>query len=142
MAGKFTFNPTVGQFEKVISAKLGTTAGTYYTDADKGKPVKMVADGRYALCADGDQIEGFIHALQPYTADNFTFGSVYVGGDENFNEATATGSLTFGQYVVAAANGMVKAAPGGAPENLTFCWRVVGGTIAGSGTRKVILQKI
>jgi hypothetical protein len=89
------------------TARLGAGTGSSNQVGDKevGKAVKMVADSRYDLCAAGDPIEAFIKSVEAATLDNYTVGTVQVGGRKEVLadglEATAgTGTLAVGDYVV------------------------------------------
>jgi hypothetical protein len=65
----------------VITTKLGTAAGQLYTDKDINKAVKMGAVSNYSLCADGDELEGFIDNIDGGpTAGGFIVGGVKRGG--------------------------------------------------------------
>ncbi len=97
----WTFAPLAGDINYVISAKLGTDTvanSGHLTDADIGKPVKLLAAGRYGLCADGDNIDGFLVGVDPETVDGYAFGSVQIGGRIY---AQLDGASTFGYYVEA-----------------------------------------
>lgn len=103
----WTFTPLPGDINYVISAKLGTNTvanSGHLTDADIGKPVKLLAAGRYGLCSDGDNIDGWLVGVDPETKDGYAFGSVQIGGRIY---AQLEGSSTFG-YIVEA--GTVAAA--------------------------------
>lgn len=73
---KFKMQELIGT--EPVTARLGVGSGSanYVTDVEIGKPVKMVADSQYNLCAAGDAIEGIIVAVEAYTADDFSIGSV------------------------------------------------------------------
>jgi len=61
----------------VISTALGVDANNKLNDNDIGKPVKLAANNNYVLCADGDDIEGFLVSMEANTVnDGFSFGSV------------------------------------------------------------------
>ena len=94
----WTFAPLAGDINHVISAKLGASTSAKLTDNDIGKPVKLLAAGRYGLCSDGDNIDGFLVGVDPETVDGYAFGSVQTGGRVY---AQLEGSSTFG-YVVEA----------------------------------------
>lgn len=94
----WTFAPLAGDINHVISAKLGASTSAKLTDNDIGKPVKLLAAGRYGLCSDGDNIDGFLVGVDPETVDGYAFGSVQIGGRVY---AQLEGSSTFG-YVVEA----------------------------------------
>lgn len=105
MAAKFKMKELVGV--EPITARLGTGTGSanYYTDTEIGKAVKMVGDSRYALCAAGDAIEGFITAVETYTADDYSIGSVQQEYRKSVTldglQATpGTGTIDVGDYVV------------------------------------------
>ena len=94
----WTFAPLAGDINHVISAKLGASTSAKLTDNDIGKPLKLLAAGRYGLCSDGDNIEGFLVGVDPQPQDGYAFGSVQIGGRVY---AQLEGSSTFG-YVVEA----------------------------------------
>lgn len=97
----WTFTPTAQDLQFCISAKLGTgtvAASGHLNDNDIGKPLKLTAAGTYALCADGDNIDGFLVAVDPETVDGYAFGTVQIGGRVY---AQLAGASTFG-YVVEA----------------------------------------
>ena len=103
----WTFTPLASDINYVISAKLGTNTvanSGHLTDADIGKPVKLLAAGRYGLCSDGDNIDGWLVGVDPETRDGYAFGTVQIGGRIY---AQLEGSSTFG-YIVEA--GTVAAA--------------------------------
>ena len=54
---KFQMKELIGT--EPITARLGAGSGSanYVTDVEIGKPVKLVGDSQYGLCAAGDQIE-------------------------------------------------------------------------------------
>lgn len=99
----WTFTKTTDNLGEVISAKLGTDTvanGGHLTDADIGKPVKLLAAGRYGLCSDGDGIDGWLVGVNPNTVDGYAFGSVQIDGRIY---AQLDGASTFGYMVEAAA---------------------------------------
>lgn len=79
----------------------GTGSANYLTDADIGKPVKLVGDSQYDLCVSGDKIHGFISAVETYTADDYSIGSVSPDGRVWATVDTTT--VAVGDYVVAGA---------------------------------------
>lgn len=85
------------------SATLGASAAAKFTDADRNKPVKLgTGPSNYVLCADGDDIEGYVHSLETYTVnDGYSFGSVRRKGRKI---AQLAGPAGVGAFVVAAAN--------------------------------------
>lgn len=99
----WTFTPTAQDLQFCISAKLGTgtvAASGHLNDNDIGKPLKLTAAGTYALCADGDNIDGFLVAVDPETVDGYAFGTVQIGGRVY---AQLAGASTFGYVVEAGA---------------------------------------
>ena len=102
---KFQMKELVGI--EPITSRLGAGTGSanYVTDVEIGKAVKLGADSRYVLCAQGDPIEGFITAVETYTADDYSIGSVQTHGRKRVMldglEATAgVGAINVGDYVV------------------------------------------
>lgn len=103
---KFQMKELVGL--EPVTARLGAGSGSanYVTDVELGKPVKLVGDSQYNLCAVGDQIEGFICAVETYTADDFSIGSVFSKGRkrvilDGLQATPGTGTCAVGDYVVA-----------------------------------------
>ena len=103
---KFQMKELIGT--EPITARLGAGSGSanYVTDVEIGKSVKLAGDSQYNLCAAGDQIEGFITAVETYTADDFSIGSVQFEGRKRVTldglQATpGTGTCAVGDYVVA-----------------------------------------
>lgn len=106
----WTFTPTAQDLQYCISAKLGTNTvanSGHLTDADIGKPLKLSAAGTYTLCADGDNIDGWLVAIDPETVDGYAFGTVQIGGRVY---AQLDGASTFGYVVEAAAPATVRTA--------------------------------
>lgn len=104
---KFKFKELIG--DESISTRLGagsvsTTPANAYTDKEVGKFVKLSGTDAYVLCAVGNPIEGVITAVESYTADDFSMGSVDQRGRKRVlldgSEAAGTGSIAIGDYVV------------------------------------------
>lgn len=104
----------------------------------------MAGDSQYNLCAAGDQIEGFITAVETYTADDFSIGSVQFEGRKRVTldglQATpGTGTCAVGDYVVAGtavAKGTALTVPPKVCKATTqtgmyFAWRIV--SLEGTG---------
>ena len=157
----WTFTPLASDINYVISAKLGTNTvanSGHLTDADIGKPVKLLAAGRYGLCSDGDNIDGWLVGVDPETRDGYAFGTVQIGGRIY---AQLEGASTFGYVVeagtVAAARtaetsgyGQVSSHAGYAlvntdtvdeirPMILSAKWRIVSGAVTDNAI--VLLEK-
>ena len=154
----WTFS-VLANMNDLISAKLGTNTvanSGHLTDADVGKPLKLLADGRYGLCADGDGIDGWLVSVEPYTQDGYAFGTVQIGGRV---KAVCDGAITFGYMVEAAApaaartaetsygkvsvSGEYAAGVDTVAELLPYMqrkkWKVISGT--GGDTTTVVLEK-
>ena len=141
---KFQMKELIGT--EPVTARLGSASGSanYLTDVEIGKPVKLVGDSLYNLTAVGDQIEGFITAVEGYTADDFSIGSVNSQGRKRVTldglQATpGTGTCAVGDYVVTGtvvAKGTALTVPPKVCKATTqtgmyFAWRIV--SLEGSG---------
>ena len=141
---KFQMKELIGT--EPITARLGAGSGSanYVTDVEIGKPVKLVGDSQYGLCAAGDQIEGYIAAVETYTADDFSIGSVQLQGRKRVTldglQATpGTGTCAVGDYVVAGtavAKGTALTVPmkvckATTQTGMYFAWRIV--SLEGTG---------
>lgn len=115
----------------VVSACLGASAGAKLNDNDVGKPVKLGSAQNYVVCAAGDEIEGFVVAVEPATAnDGFSFGSVIRNKRITAQvDAAQVGTLAIGEYVIAGASSALGTkdtypkVKEGTPS--TFKWRVI-----------------
>lgn len=96
---KFLFGETIHQ-EKIITTRLGTVAEPL-TSNDIGKPVKLIGDSAYGLCAAGDNIEGIVSSINNATQDGFVIGGVSRTG---YAFAQAGVVLAIKDQVVAGAN--------------------------------------
>ena len=136
---KFKMQPTVDT--ECITARLGAGSGSanYVTDLELKKPVKLAGDSQYNLTAAGDQIEGFIKAVETWTADDFSIGSVQTEGRvkvtlDGLQATPGTGAIAVGDYVVAGtavAKGTAlgtaypKVCKATTQTGMYFAWRVV-----------------
>lgn len=136
---KFKMQPTVDT--ECITARLGAGSGSanYVTDLELGKPVKLAGDSQYNLCAAGDQIEGFIKAVETWTADDFSIGSVQYEGRvkvtlDGLQATPGTGAIAVGDYVVAGTavakgtslgSAYPKVCKATTQTGMYFAWRVV-----------------
>jgi len=133
----------------IVSGALGVSSSGKFGDKDIGKPVKLGTANNYVLCSSGDEIEGFVKAVEPYTVnDGFSFGSVQRNRRMIATvDAAQVGTLTVGEYAVAGASsalGTLDAHPKvlqGTPT--TFKWRVIR-VITGTGVAgdTVLLEKV
>lgn len=141
---KFQMKELIGT--EPITARLGAGSGSanYVTDVEIGKPVKLVGDSQYGLCAAGDQIEGYIAAVETYTADDFSIGSVQFEGRkrvtlDGLQGTPGTGTCAIGDYVVAGtavAKGTALTVPmkvckATTQTGMYFAWRIV--SLEGTG---------
>jgi hypothetical protein len=111
---KFFITPTVHS-EKVVTARIGgNVLATRANDNDVGKPVKLVGDSNYGLCAVNDPIQGIVKSVETGLYDGFYLGGVqtkgYIYAVADGSQAAGTGSLTVGQYVLAAAPEAIQVA--------------------------------
>ena len=133
----------------VVSAALGVNSAGKFSDKDIGKPVKMAANNNYVLCASGDQIEGFVTAVEANTVnDGFSFGSVLRNKRIIAQvDAAQVGTLVVGEFAVAgtsSALGTKDTYPKvlqGTPAD--YKWKVIR-NISGTGVAGdlVLLEKI
>lgn len=142
----FVFSELVPQ-EDVISTALGTSTSTKFALVDLGKAVKLGTAQNYVPPASGDDIEGIVVAIEPFTVnDGFSFGSV---ATEGRFQATAGGAISIGGYVVsgtpvALGTEGVATVIAGAPAK--FFWRVIRnitspGNAAANG-HTVLIEKV
>lgn len=105
--------------ESSDSSKLGAK-GTKFTDKDRNKALKYstTVGGTMELCADGDEIEGFVHSLERFTQDGQTFGQVWLKGPLVRQVVTAAAALNLGDYVVSDAQEAVGTNTGPARHTL------------------------
>ena len=124
----WTFAPLAGDINHVISAKLGASTSAKLTDKDIGKPLKLLAAGRYGLCSDGDNIDGFLVGVDPETVDGYAFGSVQIGGRVY---AQLEGVATFGDFVEAGTTAAYNTAETSGYGQVSFHAQMAASTVAG-----------
>ena len=152
---KFQMKELVGT--ELITARLGAGSGSanYVDDKEIGKPVKLVGDSQFNLCAAGDQIEGFIGAVETYTADDFSIGSVQIDRRKRVTldglQATpGTGTCAVGDYVVAGtavAKGTALTVPPKVCKATTqtgmyYAWRIVSLEGTGAVGQIAVIERI
>jgi len=144
-------------------AALGSTdTKGKFTDKDFGKPLKLVADSTYDVCADGDAIEEILEAIaaqQPTVNNGFQIGTIRDNGTAL--AIVGSGSVVIGDIVVAAAQEALgtsnspaskpttaftkvkSAGDAAAQAAVKFKWRVVS-IKAGSGAAgsEVLIERI
>lgn len=145
---KFMMGELVGV--EPISARLGAGSGSAnrVDDKEHNKAVKLVAESRYNLAAVGDQIEGFITAVETYTLDDFSMGSIQTKGRktvtfDGLQGTPGTGTVAIGDYVVTgtpvakgtalASASAVKVCKATTMTGMYFGWRVISLGSAGTG---------
>lgn len=135
----------------VITTALGGGTGSQFGQNDLGKPVKLSTANNYVLCAQGDQIEGFVNSVNPETVN----GGYSVGGIQTKGRiiakvgASQTGTLTFREFAVAETpSALGTAESGGYPlvvqgTPADFKWRVIR-ILSGTGVAGdlVLLEKV
>ncbi len=142
----------------VISTKLGSRAGTAnenkaglgeYSDTEIGKAVKLGDADNFLLCADGDELDGFIDNIDGGgTEDGYTFGGVARGNaGQRFEAQVAAGAtqVALNDLVVAGAQlpvgtkGLPQVKEGTPTRHLWRVMRIITGTgVAGD---KILIEK-
>ena len=141
---KFQFNELIRPYDTNITARIadGAGAGNQLADADINKFVKLKGDSQYGLCAQGDEIEGFLVTAGENggaLADGFQLGTVQTEGRklvtlDGLQATPGVGAVAVLDYVVAgtvSARGTKLPGPPkvckatGAKDTLSFLWRVV-----------------
>lgn len=99
----FAFGENVTEAIKdTVSCALGAAASSGIGQKDLNKAYKMGTAQNYVPCADGDPIEAFLNAVEPYTVNNgFSFGSVQRRGRKTVQNGAGQAQLAVGDYVVA-----------------------------------------
>lgn len=135
-----------------ITARLGagTGAANFLTDIlERGKFVKLISESRYGLAVAGDEIEGMIDSINTASSDNFSVGTVRIGGNwlvtfDGLQATPGTGTVAVGDYVLVgtvvakdtALTGpakVVKATTQATAKSTPFAARVVSLGSAGTG---------
>ena len=78
---------------------IGNNTGQAGTN-DVGKPVKLSGD-TVVLCADGDEIYGFIESVEPGTVGGYSHGGVLCESGNQIYATDEAGTLSVGDIVVA-----------------------------------------
>lgn len=128
----------------VISSAIGNNTNQARSDNDIGKAVKKGADQNFVLCADGDEIEGFIDTVRGDTVNGgFSFGGVQ--RRKRIWAEVGAGTVAPNDFVVAApqvAFGTKGVAQVKTGTPATYKWqalRVVGAGTVGS---RVLLERV
>lgn len=124
--------------------KIGNTS-KQATYLDIGKPVKLSGDG-VVLCADGDDIYGFIASVEAYSKNGYSIGGVVCDAGREIVAIDEAGGLAVGGLVVAST--AVAFGTVGGPNVKTGSpsihrWIVVGTEVSPSTAGKeVLLRKL
>jgi len=115
---------------RVESAALGVSAAAPFVEADVGKAVKLAALQNYVPVATGNDIEGIVNSVEPYTVNaGFSFGGVQRDGRAIVMVGTTqAGALAIGAAVVAdvpVALGTAGYAKVQSGSPVTHVWRVL-----------------
>lgn len=156
----FAFGENVTDAIKdTVSAALGAAANSGIGEKELNKAYKMGTAQNYVPCADGDPIEGFVNAVEPWTVNGgFSFGSIQRRGRKTVQNGAGQAQLAVGDYVVAytqtaigtAGLAQVKkatataAADDGALNNAgLYAWRVIR-ILTGTGVAgdQVLIERV
>jgi len=127
----------------------GNSSGDRWDLKEQGKAVKFVAESRYDLCAAGDEIEGFVTAVDPAPQNGYSIGSITQcdlrwATADGLQATPGTGTIAVGDYVLAGtatAKGtaltqyakVTKATTQANVKASPFSWRVMSLGPAGTG---------
>lgn len=153
----FQFYPVAGSVaDSMFTASLGVSS-VKLTSLDEGKAVKLVAESRYGVVTDGDEIEGILVAVEPATVNN-GYGLGTIQRKESFIGKNLGATLVIGEKVVAAAQPAVGTAiteltsgnergvrptPVKTGTPTTFVWRVIS-LLGGGGlvNTNVLIERV
>ena len=139
--------PTVPEKAAVaVRFGAGNTEAQRMDYREVGKIVKLAGESRYDLAVAGNEIEGFIFAVEIAPQNGFTIGSVEAEGRafvtfDGLQATPGTGVLAIGDTVVAGSitakgtelTNYPKVCKATTPANVVFKWRVVSLGTAGTG---------
>lgn len=128
------------------SAALGVDNTHKLASTDQNKPLKLIASDTYGLCAAGDEIEGTVESIEPYTVNGgLSFGTVNRRGRRDAIVGTAT-ACPFGTLVVAGPNAALNTVQAvlvvqlGTPSK--HIWRVVSAPSGGVQNSSVVIERV
>jgi hypothetical protein len=143
----FVFTETVPT--ELFSTALGVSASAKFVSADLCKAVKLGPNNNYVLCSTGDQVDGFVKAIEPFTVnDGFSFGGVQLEGRVTAKIGVQGASpMAVGDLIVAgvqvalgtASLGVVITGAGVAGKASWKCIRIITGTGVAGDT--VLLER-
>lgn len=149
----FAMGVTTELINRGKSAALGAVTGeAWSTNKDTYKPVKLVGDSRYGLCADGDNVEGFVVAVDGSTVNGgYAFGTVAVLVPGDTFKVQVSTAYAVGDLLVAGVNKAAGTAnavaglplmkkPAAAPAGTSFLYRVVSGS--GTANTAAVVQRV
>lgn len=133
-----------------VSSALGSDGENKFRhDADRGKAVVLAGEGTHELCANGDEITGFIDSIKGITVnDGNSFGGVRRGGTAEAvigANQDSTAPAKVGDLVVAddqAAAGVKGTAQVRTGSPTKYKWEIT--SVKGDGTTgtRVVLERL
>lgn len=145
----FTYTQKVdAPLADIQNTALGTGGADIYGTVDIGKPLKVSSSGTMAICADGDEIEGFLSSVEVHTVnEGYSFGAAkrdqrveaLVGPSQVGNIAQT--ALVVADIQIAIGTESLAKVKTGTPA--TFKWRVLE-ILSGTGASgdKVLLERV
>lgn len=129
--------------------ELGYVASGRWTDVDIGKAVKLRDSSTVEICADTNEIYGFVTAVEPYTKDGHSVLSVACDAGREIWATDQDGGLAVGNVVVAGDPVAVGTAltykqyvqVAGTPASVIQTWMVVAIT-TGAANSSVLLRRV
>lgn len=147
MQRQLRIDPNVPDRVEPLKASAGS-----WSSSDIGKAVKLDGDN-VTLCADEDEIYGFISAVEPYTKDGDPVAAVACDTNREAFASDEDNALSVGDLVVAGTPTAVgTATPANGPNvvihsttanaDLIDRWRVMALYGSAAAGRKVLVRKI
>lgn len=128
----------------VIGAAIGDDTNQARYENDLGKAVKKGAVQNYVLCADGDEIEGFIDSVRGDTVnEGYSFGGIQrakrIWAEVGFGTVAVNDLVVAAAQVAFGTKGVAKVKTG-TPAN--YKWQAI--RVEGSGAvgDRVLLERI
>lgn len=158
---KFAFALLTNNPERlnVITAKLGSRAGNAtelkaglgeYGDAEVNKAVKLGTVDNFVLCADGDELDGFIDNIDAGGTENgFTLGGVArCNGGQRMKVQVAAGAtavaiddlVVAGEQLAVGTEGLAQVKEGTPTRHLWRVMSLLGGT--GAAGSNILIEKL
>ena len=114
---RFVMRPKIGanprpDIHETALALDSNTIGEWRSNTDLGKALKLGGNSTYHLCKEGDEIEGFLVAMDPITVnEGYKFGTVQRNQRKQCVN-TGSAALKIGDFVVAGDQTKPGTAPG------------------------------